>query len=147
VLRKNGSYAIAEISTAPLFNAENETDGIMAMVAGLTERTTIADEALVHEYDLLAVLMESIPDTIYFKDTASRFIRINQAQARNLGVRTPEDAVGKTDFDFFAIDHAQEAFGDEQRIVSTLEPIISKRERIRVADGRIRYVTATKFPC
>ena len=45
--------------------------------------------------------MDNIPDTIYFKDTASRFTHINQAQARMLGVADPEEAIGKTDVDFF----------------------------------------------
>jgi PAS domain S-box-containing protein len=118
----------------------------MAIVADLTDRTRVADEVLVHEHDLLAVLMESIPDAIYFKDTASRFVRINKAQARSLGVENPEDAVGKTDFDFFASDHSQDAFEDEQRIVNTMEPVVSKRERIRMPDGQFRWVTATKVP-
>jgi two-component system, LuxR family, sensor kinase FixL len=146
VCRKNGSYAIAEISIAPLFNDEDEPDGIMAIVADLTDRTTTADEALVHEHDLLHVLMESIPDTIYFKDTESRFIRINKAQAKTLGLSTPEDAIGKSDFDFFAPEHAEEAYSDEQRLISTRQPVISKREKIRVADGDSMWVSATKVP-
>ena len=146
VCRKDGRFAIAEIATAPLLNGDLEIDGVMAIVVALTDRTRVADEVLVHEHDLLSVLMESIPDTIYFKDTASRFVRINKAQANSLGVENPEDAVGKTDFDFFASDHSQDAFEDEQRIVNTLEPVISKRERIRMADGQFRWVTATKVP-
>src|SRR5262245_48155383 len=46
--------------------------------------------------DLLNALMESTPDTIYFKDSSSRFLRVNKAQAEVLGIDSPADAIGKT---------------------------------------------------
>jgi len=101
-------------------------------------------ELLAHERDLLQTLMDSIPDTIYFKDRESRFTRINKAQATVLGVRDGADAIGKTDFDFF--DHASEAYADEQRIIQTGKPLIDKQEKIRRADGEYRFVSTTKVP-
>lgn len=99
---------------------------------------------LAHERDLLRTLMENIPDTIYFKNLKSEFTRINMAQARILGLNHPDEAIGKTDFDFF--DHAQEAFADEQQIIETGTPLINKQEKIRRADGEYRHVSATKVP-
>ncbi len=54
-------------------------------------------QAIERERQLLDVLMESIPDPIYFKDSASRFVRINRSHARALGANTPEDCIGKMD--------------------------------------------------
>lgn len=96
--------------------------------------------------DLLNALMESVPDTIYFKDTSSRFISVNNAQAKLLGLGSPEEAIGKSDFDFFSQDHAKDAFDDEQRLIKTCEPMIDKIEQIRRADGEFRWVSATKIP-
>jgi len=105
-----------------------------------------AEETLAHERDLLHALMDNIPDSIYFKDVASRFTRINRAQARILGVEEPKDAIGKTDFDFFTPEHARDAYADEQNIVKSGQPLISKVEKIRRADGQFRWVSATKVP-
>src|SRR6185295_14594543 len=96
--------------------------------------------------NLLNALMENSPDTIYFKDTSSRFIRVNKAQAEVLGLNTPEDAVGKSDFDFFAPEHAQEAFEDERRIIERGKLVVDKVESIRCGDGTYRWVSATKVP-
>ncbi len=96
--------------------------------------------------DLLNTLMESVPDTIYFKDTSSRFICINNSQAELLGLNSPEEAMGKTDFDFFVHEHAKEAFEDEQLLIKTCEPVIDKVEMIQRGDGELRWVSATKIP-
>jgi PAS domain S-box-containing protein len=95
---------------------------------------------------LLSALMDSSPDTIYFKDSSSRFICVNKAQAKVLGLASPEEAIGKTDFDFFAPEHAKEAFDDEQGLLRSRQPVIDKVERIRRADGEFRWVSATKVP-
>jgi hypothetical protein len=50
---------------------------------------------------ILRVLMDTSADRIYFKDRKSRFVRNNLTHARALGLASPEECVGKTDFDFF----------------------------------------------
>ncbi|MCD6441413.1 MAG: PAS domain-containing protein [Candidatus Marinimicrobia bacterium] len=100
----------------------------------------------IYEIDLFDILMDNIPDTIYFKDTEPRFTKINKAQARLLGVDNPEDAIGKTDFDYFTKEHASNAYKDEQGLFIKGEPVISKPERIKAADDQFRWVTTTKVP-
>jgi PAS domain S-box-containing protein len=112
----------------------------------LEQRVQERTKELAHEQLLLRMLMDSMPDTIYFKDPQSRFTRVNRAQALVLGVESPDQAVGKSDADFFTAEHAQAALADERRILESGKGLISKTERIRRADGRFRWVTATKVP-
>jgi len=95
---------------------------------------------------LLDALMDHVPDQIYFKDAKSRFVRISRAQASRWGLDDPLDAVGKTDFDFFAEEHAQKAFADEQRLLQTGEQLAGIEERETWADGREAWVSTTKVP-
>ncbi len=95
---------------------------------------------------VLRVLMDNIPDRIYFKDLQSRFVRNNLAQARSLGAASPEECVGKTDYDFFSKEHAERAFLDEQVIIRTGRPIIAKIEHTTLRDGTRTWVSTTKMP-
>lgn len=99
-----------------------------------------------NDYLLLDVLLENIPDTIYFKDLESRFIKINMAHAKFLGLETPEDAIGKSDFDFFFYKHAQNALDDEKKVIELKEPLLDKVEKIRKLDGNLCYMSASKIP-
>ncbi len=105
-----------------------------------------AEDALLHERHLLHTLLDNIPDCIYFKDPQSRFTCINRAEAELLGSASPESAVGKRDTDFFGAGFAEEAFTNEQEMVKSGRPIIDKTEKIQTADGRTRWISATKAP-
>src|SRR6266498_2357758 len=78
---------------------------------------------------ILTLLMDTIPDRIYFKNLESKIVRNNAAHARAFGL-IPERCVGKSDFDFFSREHAERAFSDEQEIIRTGKPVIAKTERM-----------------
>ena len=95
---------------------------------------------------LLELLMNNIPDSIYFKDTASQFVMINRAQAKRFGLADPHLAAGKSDADFFAPIYAQQALADEQRVMQTGQPMVSVEEKETWPDGRVTWVSTTKMP-
>jgi PAS domain S-box-containing protein len=105
-----------------------------------------ANEALSQERYLLHTLMDNLPDIIYFKDAASRFLRINKALTSYFGLSDPAQAIGKTDFDFFTQDHTRLAFADEQEIIRTGKPVVGKEEKRIWLDGRMRWLSTTKMP-
>lgn len=109
------------------------------------ERKRTEDE-LARERDLLHSLLNSIPDRIYFKDAASRFLRVNLAMAEKFRLERPEAAVGKTDFDFHPAADAQEFFADEQQLLASGEPVINKVEEQTAGDGSAVWASVTKVP-
>ena len=95
---------------------------------------------------LFDAVLHQTQDQIYFKDRKSRFIRVSDAVPVKFGLNSPEELIGKTDFDFFSEEHAREAFEDEQRIMQNNEKLINKTEKETWPDGRVTWVTSTKVP-
>ncbi len=83
------------ITHAPLDETQQDIVAVYcSLLGGLLElKRTEAD--LAHERDLLQSLMDNIPDLIYFKDTTSRFMRVNKPQASLLGAATPRMSLVK----------------------------------------------------
>ena len=102
--------------------------------------------AFEYEQLLMDELMKVIPDNIYFKDREGRFLRINRAKALRSGLSEPEEAIGKSDYDFFQHEHAEAAQKDEQKILESGEGLIDHQERLVWPDGTVSWVSATKMP-
>ena len=105
-----------------------------------------AETQLARERELLQTLLENIPDRIYFKDRQSRFTLINRALTALFGLKSPEQAYGKTDADFYGQEHAGDALGDERHVMETGEPLLGKIEFENLADGRKSWSLTTKLP-
>ncbi len=94
---------------------------------------------------ILRVLMDTIPDRIYFKDLQSRFVRVNQAYAKWHGIGSADDVAGKSDHDLFAAVHADVAYAQEQEIIRTGVPMVAKMEKLTLKDGSVAWGSATKM--
>ena len=125
---------------------EGKIVGVVVNFRDITERRK-AEAVLAYERDLWQALLDHSPDRIYFKDTESRFIKANQAQARQFNVASPEDLVGKCDFDFFPETDARSFLENEQEIVRTGVPLIGQEEHVRLQDDQAEsWALTTKMP-
>jgi PAS domain S-box-containing protein len=129
----------------PVFDNTGQLVYLLGISEDITGRKQVEAD-LDRERDLWRTLLDNSPDHIYFKDAQSRFIKSSKAQARQFGVKSPDEMVGKTDFDFFTEAHARPAFEDEQEIIRTGRPIIAKEEREVWNDGHVTWASSTKMP-
>jgi len=123
------------------------TQSLIPNSLGVEKNVNLNPETLAISKDfLLQNLLDNIPDKIYFKDTESRFIQVNLGMAKRFGLQSPEEAIGKTDFDFFTYEHAVEAFTAEKEIVRTGNGLVGKEEKETWPDGSVTWVSTTKLP-
>ncbi len=82
----------------------------------LTERKQ-GEETLARERSLLYTLMDNLPDYVYSKDAEGRFILANGAVARQMGFSSPNEIIGKSDFDLFPRELATRYHAEEQEMI------------------------------
>jgi len=140
-----GDWRWIQLKVAAVTDASQARIRLDGVARDVTDRQR-AEETLRQEQFLVTTLMENVPDSIYFKDAASRFIRINRNLARLFGLSDPAQAVGKTDFDFFAREHAEAALETEREVMRTGQPVVNLEEMETWPDGSSTWVSSTKMP-
>lgn len=132
-------------SKMPLVDEAGRVIGTFGISSDITERKRAEEEAEKERY-LLHSLMDSLPDSIYFKDATGRYLRVNRAKAFRSGISDPAEAIGKSDFDVFPGEHARRAQIDEAEVMRTGKPLLGKEEYLTWPDGRHCWVSSSKFP-
>jgi PAS domain S-box-containing protein len=97
------------------------------------------------ERALLRTVIDNIPDFIYAKDVNGRFLVANIAVARNLGM-TPEQLLGKHDFDLFPEEFAKNFHADEQALIRTGTPLVGREELVIDEAGEQHNLLTSKIP-
>ncbi|MDH3583654.1 MAG: PAS domain-containing protein, partial [Phycisphaerae bacterium] len=87
-------------------------------------------------------LVRHLPMAVFRKDTEGRVTFVNEECARDLGT-TPEEAIGKTDFDFFREKLATKYRADDEHVMKTDE-VLRDVEEHDDADGHRRFVEVMK---
>jgi PAS domain S-box-containing protein len=140
--KKDGNFVNGSMS-ASLIDLEG-VPHILNITRDITARKKIEKSLLLEQF-LVNALLDNLPDYIYFKDMKSRFIRINASHSKSLGLTDPEQAVGKTDIDFYTPEHALQAYNDEQTIIQTGQPLSMEEKQVR-ANSSDAWFYVTKQP-
>jgi PAS domain S-box-containing protein len=91
-------------------------------------------------------LLNHLPDWLYFKDKAGRYLRASQSHATHVGCEDPCDLIGRTAFDFFSVERAAAIHACEQQILSTLQPVLDQEESEALPGGGALWMSTTRLP-
>lgn len=107
----------------------------------------VSENALRQNRDMLARILDAVPQAIFWKDRQSVYLGCNQRFAQAMGLSSPEELIGKTDGDLLPSREESEAYAMDDCEVMALKR--TKRhivESVQRADGQRTLVDATKLP-
>jgi PAS domain S-box-containing protein len=134
-----------EVRISPLKDRRQRVAGRVITVRNITARKQV-EERLLEERNLLRTVIDNVPDQIFVRDRANRFILSNLGDARAMGVDDPEILVGKTDYDFYPPEQATQFQADNQAVMQSGQPLINREERVGADDHDSHWVLTTKVP-
>lgn len=127
-------------------DADRERGYLVADAAASTESET-------YDESMREALLDHIPVAVYFKDRQGRLVAASDAMTDPFiespeGKRmfTPEDVVGKTDFDLYPIESAQATVEDDRRVMESGQPIFNRLEHVQPPGGPPLWFSTSKAP-
>ena len=144
LIHKNKNTFIPVALSVGLINSQSEKLEFV-IIRDLTEKMEI-EARVIRESQLQKYFMDYLPDSIYFKDLESKFIKANNATLVKMGLKSFNELIGKTDFDIFHNGHAILAKKDEEEIIKNRTSIINKIEKEIWPDEKVTWASTTKVP-
>ena len=145
----NGSNIPVEYWSYPVFN-NKEIQGAVLTFHDITERMKVInklkqkEDSLKQQNALINTILDSIPDTIFFKGLDGNYIGCNVPFCEFVG-KSKDGIIGKSQYDLFAKETADLFWEEDLRIMKTRQ---SSRysEWITYPDGRRSLIDTLKTP-
>lgn len=112
----------------------------------LEQRVQDRTEELRRSRAMIANILDSIPQFVFWKDVEGRYVGCNEVFAHAAGLARPDDIIGLTDLDLPWSGRAEAYRTDDREVVASLRPKRGIVERLTDADDRELWIVTTKVP-
>lgn len=134
MLHRDGTLIPVEINSRP-YSFADEAQRV-SILRDIRAHKAV-EQKLAEERALLEIVINTIPDQVYVKDTESRFVLGNQALLRRHGFTHQDEVLGKTDFDLFGPEIGQAFFDSERALLAADTDMTVTRDSIETGpDGK-----------
>lgn len=138
-----------EIRWVEAFSSVIEFEGKRAtqvLVIDVTEKKD-AERQLRESQHMLQVILDNIPQNVFWKDRDGVYLGCNENFAEAAGVSSPGEVVGKTDYDLaWTRDEADYFREVDKRVIETNSSEVGIVESAHWADGSVRKLETNKLP-
>jgi diguanylate cyclase (GGDEF)-like protein/PAS domain S-box-containing protein len=105
-----------------------------------------AEQALHSANQMLRLVLDHIPQRIFWKEANFRYLGANRLTALDAGLASPNELVGKTDFELPWRKQAPHYQADDEQVLAAGRPKLDYEEPQTRADGSERYLRTNKVP-
>jgi two-component system cell cycle sensor histidine kinase/response regulator CckA len=95
---------------------------------------------------MLPTIIENIPQLIFWKDTEGVFLGCNTKFAKSLGLDSPQDIIGKNDYDVTDAENARHFIETDKKVISDNIAIFQERQTMKNAQGHQLWLNIHKVP-
>ena len=135
-----------EVHGYPILDEEGNVVQMIEYCLDITERKH-AEEAVRASWQMLQLVMDNIPQHIFWKDRNSAYLGCNKNFAVDAGVDDPASIIGKTDYDMPWTKQQSDFFREyDRRVMEEDAPILHIIEPILQADGTEAWLDTNKIP-
>ncbi|MBS3819617.1 PAS domain S-box protein [bacterium] len=139
---KDGRRITFELNTSPIYKG-NQLKAVDIVARNVNARKQ-AEEEMRKSEERLRTLIETIPESIYFKDREGRNVLVNKAYEELVG-KKKEDILGKKDPELFPPELAQQCIWSDEEALKKKKPVHSQ-EKITAKNGEKIYFDTSKSP-
>jgi PAS domain S-box-containing protein len=118
---------------------------LQAVVRNITERKR-SEEAARESQQMLQLVMNNIPQSIFWKDRNLTYLGCNRNFADDAGLAAPEEVIGKNDYDMPWVEQAELYRADDSRVMESGEPVLGYEEPQTTPDGSRIWLRTSKVP-
>ncbi len=134
-----------ELYSFPMYDEEGRITGAIEYVRNITQRKQ-AEAARRESEERLKVVMDNIPQAIFWKDRNLVYLGCNRQFALDGGLSSPDEIVGKTALDMPWANHAAFYHSDDRLVMELDTPKLNIEEPLTKADGTQRWLRTNKMP-
>lgn len=110
------------------------------------EERTKAEHELQESRQMLQSVLDTIPVRVFWKDLSSTYLGCNRPFALDAGLESPEQIVGKNDFQMGWAEYADQYRSDDQFVMKTGTPKLGYEEPLTMPDGSHIWLLTHKVP-
>ena len=97
--------------------------------------------------DFVIELLKQLPIHVFWKNKRSVYVGCNDAFAKSLGLSSPEEVIGKTDYDLSTKKEESDAYRvDDQYVMTSLQPKLNIEEYQTLPNGKTILLLTNKVP-
>jgi PAS domain S-box-containing protein len=145
MIHADGSARDVVIHKAVLPNADGTPAGIVGVLIDTSERK-LAERTLAEREILLRTILDSSPQSIFWKDRSGVFLGCNRPFAIAAGLDHPSAIVGKTDWDMPWSDVAEVNRAEEQSIMETCQACLHQERERHIPASNTQWVQMSLVP-
>jgi PAS domain S-box-containing protein len=139
-------YYFGQLKSILIKNEDQKPEYFLTIIKNITETKKIMSE-LARSKNMFQLVLDNIPQFIFWKDTKSRFLGCNKNFARVAGVGIPEKIIGKLDEELvWKKEEADSFFEIDRFVMESNEPEYHIIEPQLQADGKQAWLDTNRIP-